>query len=157
MNTTTEMVANGPSSAAPVTMAEVMTPGPRTIERDQKLSEAFALMREHHLRHLPVMDDGKLVGVLSQRDRYFVEALGGGDQILDKVSSAMGRDVYHVAPGDLVGEVSRVMAQHRYGCAVVVDRRRVVGIFTTTDALMLLTRAYEAVGATEVTRGPCSE
>lgn len=132
----------GPGTrASPITIAEVMTHAPHTIGRAQKLSEAHDLMRQHHVRHLPVMDDDKLVGLLSQRDLYFVEALGVGDQLVDKVFVAMACEVYQVAPGDLLSDVAREMAVHKYGCAVVVDRRRVVGIFTAIDALALLAKA----------------
>lgn len=126
---------------APMTIVEVMTRAPHTIGRDQKLARAFAVMHQHSLRHLPVLDGGQLVGVLSQRDLYFVESLGGTDEIVDKVAEAMASDVYQVAPGELVADVARTMAKHKYGCAVVVDRGQVVGIFTATDALALLADA----------------
>lgn len=123
------------------TIAEVMTSTPHTIGRDQRLARAHDIMRQHDLRHLPVLEGGKLVGVLSQRDLYFIEAIAGTDVEMDSVAEAMQSDLYVVAPGDLVADVAGTMAQHKYGCAVVVDRGHVVGIFTTTDALALLARA----------------
>ncbi len=122
----------------PRVIAEVMTRAPTMIERDETLTRAFDLMREHKVRHLPVIDGEKLVGLVSQRDLYFVESLGGTDPLLDRVSTAMATDTYHVAPGELVADVARTMAEKKYGCAVVVDRGRVVGIFTATDAIALL-------------------
>ena len=123
----------------PTTLAEVMSDAPHTIGRDQKLTLAYDLMRRFGLRHLPVLAGGKLVGVLSQRDLYFVEASAGGvSSHVEKVSEAMTSDVYSVAPGDLVADVARTMSERKYGCAVVVDRGSVVGIFTATDALRLL-------------------
>jgi acetoin utilization protein AcuB len=124
-----------------ITIAEAMTPSPHTIGHDQKLSRAHEVMRTHKLRHLPVLDAGKLVGVLSQRDLYFVEAISGVEQSLESVGEAMTSEVYIVAPGDLVADVAREMSEHKYGCAVVVDRGHVVGIFTATDALALLAQA----------------
>jgi acetoin utilization protein AcuB len=123
------------------TIAEVMTPAPHTIGRDQRLARAHDVMREYDLRHLPVLEGGKLVGVLSQRDLYFVEAIAGTDREMDSVAEAMQGELYVVAPGDLVADVAGTMAQHKYGCAVVVDRGHLVGIFTTTDALALLAKA----------------
>lgn len=123
------------------TIAEAMTPGPHTIERDQKLAVAHDMMRQHGLRHLPVLDGGKLVGVLSLRDLYFIEAISGVDAELDSIADAMASESYTVAPGDCVADVARTMGEHKYGCAVVVDRGHVVGIFTATDALALLARA----------------
>jgi acetoin utilization protein AcuB len=126
---------------SPVTLADVMTQSPHTVGSDQKLELAHAMMREHKLRHLPVLQGGKLVGVLSQRDIYFVESLGGFDESVDKVVEAMASEVYTVAPGDRLADVARTMAERKSGCAVVVDRGHVVGIFTATDALGLLAEA----------------
>jgi acetoin utilization protein AcuB len=118
-----------------VLLGEVMTRSPHTIGVEQKLSYAHELMRTHRLRHLPVLRAGKLVGVLSQRDLYFIEALSGTDIDVDAVADAMTSDVYVVAPGDHLRDVARTMAEHRYGSAVVVEKGQVVGIFTATDAL----------------------
>lgn len=52
----------------------------------------------------------------------------------------MARAVSTDAPGDRVCDVARTMGERHYGCTVIVDRKRVVGIFTATDALQLLTR-----------------
>jgi acetoin utilization protein AcuB len=134
---------NGRRSPEPrtITIAEVMTTAPHTIGADQKLTRAHDVMRQHGLRHLPVLDGGKLVGVLSQRDLYFVEAIGGVDARVDSGAEAMAGDLYTVAPGDCVRDVARTMGLNKYGCAVVVDRGHVVGIFTATDALALLAKA----------------
>ncbi len=118
-----------------------MTRSPHTIGRDQKLSRAHDMMRQHGVRHLPVLDGGKLVGVLSQRDLYFIEAIAGVACSVESVSEAMASEIYTVAPGDLVADVARTMGEHKYGCAVVVDRGHIVGIFTATDALALLAEA----------------
>lgn len=139
----TEAKATNPAKkaiGARTTIGEVMTPTPHTIGRDQTLSRAFDMMREYKLRHLPVLDAGKLVGVLSQRDLYFVEAIAGVQRTVDSVSEAMASEIYTVAPTATVPEVARTMGDHRYGCAVVVDHGKVVGIFTATDALALVAR-----------------
>lgn len=120
---------------------QVMTPSPHTIGSDQKLSTAHKVMREHQLRHLPVLRAGKLVGVLSQRDLYFLESLAGVDIEIDCVADAMTQEVYAVHPDDSLREVARIMANRKYGCAVVIDRGRLLGIFTATDALRHLADA----------------
>jgi acetoin utilization protein AcuB len=127
----------GPSKAN-LAMRQVMTRTPYTIGSEQSLAKAHAMMREHGLRHLPVLRGGKLVGVLSQRDLYFVESIAGVDDTVDTVADAMTPEVYTVGPEEKVSDVVRTMAVHRYGSAVVVDRAQVVGIFTATDALFLL-------------------
>ena len=129
------------SMRARTTISEVMTTSPYTIDCNQRLAHAHDLMEEHRLRHLPVLDGDKLVGVISDRDLYFVEAIAGTDRQMDRVSEAISGELFVVAPGDCVGDVARTMARHRFGCAVVVDRGHVVGIFTASDALALLAKA----------------
>ncbi len=116
-------------------IGELMTRCPHTIGSDQKLAVAHRLMREHGLRHLPVLRGGRLVGVLTQRDLYFLESLSGVDAAIDTVTDAMTSDVYTVGPQQRVRDVARAMADNKYGCVVVVDHGTVVGIFTATDAL----------------------
>lgn len=118
-------------------IAEKMTLSPYTIGRHEKLSHADELMREHGLRYLPVLDGGKLVGVLLQRELHSVEAITGVDSRVDSIGAAMVRETYAVAPGELVADVARTMDDHKFGCAVVIDRGRVVGVLTATDALAL--------------------
>jgi CBS domain-containing protein len=126
---------------ARTTLAEVMTRSPLTIQAHETLAHAYDAMNEHGLRHLPVLDGQRLVGVVSLRDLYVVEALSPGGEPAQHVVQAMEREVYSVAPGDCVRDVARTMGEHKYGCAVVVDVGRVVGVFTATDALALLSRA----------------
>ncbi len=120
---------------------DVMTPQPVTIGRAQTLETAHALMREHGCRHLPVLEHDDLVGVLSQRDLYFLESLGGVDLEKDIVEDAMTSDAYTVRPDDSLAEVCARMADDKLGCAVVVERDRVAGIFTATDALRVLAQS----------------
>ena len=123
-----------------MTISEVMTNAPHTIDVGQPLTRAYDMIRELGLQHLPVMEDGALVGILSQRDLYFHAAVRGPVCGIETVAVAMARQVYTAAPGDRVCEVARTMGERHYGCTVIVDGRRVVGIFTATDALELLTR-----------------
>ena len=120
------------------TVGALMTPQPLTIGRKESLSTAHRLMRTHHIRHLPVLERGELIGVVSQRDLYFLETIRGVDIDEDLVEDAMSSETYAVTPDAPIATVARQMARHRYGCAVVIERRKVVGIFTVTDALRLV-------------------
>ncbi|HEY8077589.1 MAG TPA: CBS domain-containing protein [Labilithrix sp.] len=126
---------------ASLRIKDVMTPQPVTIGRKQTLETAHAMMREHRCRHLPVLEHGDLVGVLSQRDLYFLESLGGIELEKDIVEDAMATDAYSVGPDELLAAVCAHMAEHKLGCAVVLERDRVAGIFTATDALRVLADA----------------
>jgi CBS domain-containing protein len=96
------------------------------------------MMADNGIRHLPVLERGALIGVVSQRDLYFVETIAGVDKFADKVEDAMTNDARSFGPETPIAEVAREMYEHKLGCAVVVERDRVVGIFTAMDALRIL-------------------
>jgi acetoin utilization protein AcuB len=120
------------------TVDKFMTVGPMVIEATRTLAEAHRLMRERNIRHLPVVDRGALVGVVSQRDLYLLETLKGVDPTTETVDEAMTADPFVVPPDAPLDEVALSMAEHKYGSAVVVDRGAVIGVFTTIDALRAL-------------------
>jgi acetoin utilization protein AcuB len=120
------------------TIRRFMTASPHTIGQEQTLERAHEIMRAERIRHLPVLQAGKLVGLLSQRDLHLIETLSDVDPKDTTVAEAMSQDVYCVTPTTPLLEVAREMAEHKYGSAVVVEGSRVVGVFTTTDALHAL-------------------
>lgn len=110
-----------------------MTPSPHTIGIDQPLTQAHKMMGQHRIRHLPVLSGGKLVGVLTDRDLHLIETLKDVDPETVTVEEAMSANVYSVPPDAALDEVAAEMAEHKYGCAVVMDGQRVVGVLTTVD------------------------
>jgi acetoin utilization protein AcuB len=120
------------------TVDRYMTVNPVAIASDRTLAEAHRLMREKGIRHLPVVDGGRLVGLVSQRDLYLLETLQGVNRDEERVEEAMTAQPFTVPPDAALEDVARAMAEHRYGSAVVVDGGTVVGLFTTTDALRAL-------------------
>ena len=125
------------------TIEQFMTQSPHTIGTNQTLAVAHRMMREHAIRHLPVLDAGRLVGILSQRDLHLIETLKdvNPDEVL--VNEAMTQEAFTVGPRTSVRKVAAEMADHKYGCAVVLDKDRVVGVFTTVDALRALSGLLE--------------
>jgi len=113
-----------------------MTPSPHTIGRDQSLAKAREAMQRFGVRHLPVLDGGALVGILTDRDVRLVESIADPEETL--VEEAMTPEPYVVQADAFLRDVAREMSQHKYGCAVVLERGAVVGIFTTIDALRAL-------------------
>ena len=113
--------------------------GTHAIEAHQSIAHAIEVMQEHHLRHLPVLEDGKVVGEVSDRDLR----VWGLRQQLGKstmIRHIMIEDPYVISPAQPLKEVASEMAERRIGCAIVVQAGRLVGMFTVTDALRALAR-----------------
>jgi len=115
-----------------------MTDGPHTIATTRTLEEAHALMRKFRIRHLPVLEGGKLVGMVTQRDLSLVESLKGVDPSRVPVEDAMTEDVFAVPVGTPLAAVCQRMAKDKLGSAVVMRGTIVAGIFTAVDALRAL-------------------
>ena len=115
-----------------------MTTAPHSIGKEQSLAHAHEVLRSHHIRHLPVLDGGQLVGMLTQRDLALVETLKDVDPRAVTVEDAMSTEVFVVSPDAPLDEVVTEMADKKYGSAVVVQNHKVVGIFTTVDACSAL-------------------
>jgi acetoin utilization protein AcuB len=119
-------------------VADYMTREPCTIGPEQTLEQAHRLMRREHIRHLPVVARGGLVGIISQRDLMLIETLPDVDPSEVPVEDAMIAKVFVVAPNEPLGAVAGEMARRKLGAAVVMERGRVVGLFTATDACRAL-------------------
>jgi len=116
------------------TIQKFMTYSPHTIGADQTMVHAHRLMREHKIRHLPVLRGGHIVGVLSDGDLNLIETLKDVNPETVLVEDAMTEAPYPVAPETPLDEVVSAMAEHKYGSTVVLQNDKVVGIFTTVDA-----------------------
>ena len=74
---------------ARLTIRAFMTRAPHTIDQAQTIDTALALMKTHRIRHLPVLDDDRLVGVVSERDLMMALGLAGVDSTRTPVAQAM--------------------------------------------------------------------
>jgi acetoin utilization protein AcuB len=116
------------------TIQKFMTTQPHSIGQEQTMAMAHMVMREHRIRHLPVLTGGKLAGVLSDRDLSLLETLSDVDPKKVLVEEAMTANAYAVEPDTALDEVVATMAEHKYGCAIVMQNNKLVGIFTMVDA-----------------------
>ncbi len=129
------------------TIEAYMTPSPLTIGVDQPLSRAREVMQEHGVRHLPVLNGGRLVGLVSERDVSLIEGLRDVDPSGLSVEEAMSSDVFSVTSDATLAQVAQEMAERKYGSAVVMKSTKVIGIFTTVDACAALARFAAGPGA----------
>lgn len=118
------------------TIRSEMTEFPYSVDIHAPLMEAQDFMREHKIRHLPVTDDGILIGVVSDRD---IKLLFGPDfEYPDpdelKVTDAVVEQTYVVDIDTPLQAVLEHMAEHRIGSALVTQNGDLAGVFTSTDA-----------------------
>jgi acetoin utilization protein AcuB len=129
---------------------ELMTSGVVTVARNDTLSLADDLMRTKNIRHLPVVEDGRLVGILTQRDLFqatLSSALGFGEKARKEflksvvVKEVMTEEVLTVDPETDIKEAARTMLDRRVGCLPVVEKGpidKLVGILTDRDLLRVI-------------------
>jgi acetoin utilization protein AcuB len=116
-----------------------MTPDPRTIEPSATVREAYATMKENNFRHLPVVHDGRLVGIISTTD---IGRLGAAvPAVLERtVGDSMNPSPITIDPDEPIESAAAQMGLHKIYCLVVVDDGKLVGIVTTYDLLDALVR-----------------
>lgn len=120
------------------TVQRYMSTSPYTVGAEQSLATARAMMREHEIRHLPVMHGNRLVGIVSDGDIQVISGLQGSDLTKMTVEDAMTQDVLTFEPDTALDTVALAMAERKAGSAVVMQNTRVVGIFTTVDGMTAL-------------------
>ncbi len=114
-------------------VSKYMTATPITVARSTTLAKAGALMAEHGIRHLPVVDGERLLGIITERDITFARSFDIVDPDKVSVFGAMAEELYTVNPEAPVDEVVSTMARKKLGSAVVVQGKQVVGLLTTVD------------------------
>ncbi len=119
-------------------ISKYMTTTPDAINFDSTIVEAMNVMEKHKIRHLPVIKDKALYGILSDRDVKSILAFAGTNPRTIKVGEICSDMPYLTKPDALLHEVAAEMAEKKFGSALVVDNGKLVGIFTTTNACMAL-------------------
>jgi acetoin utilization protein AcuB len=119
-------------------VAQFMTKQPWTIAVTATLADAHRAMHEHRIRHLPVIDNGELVGVVSQGDLHRLESIAAFSLDAVHVHDAMTSQPFVITGDTPLDEVVAIMAEHKYGSAIVMGREGVEGIFTSIDACRVL-------------------
>jgi CBS domain-containing protein len=127
-----------------IKVSEVMMKGPVTLQSGDILDLANDVMTLGRIRHLPILDNGKVVGVLSQRNLFhsaLVTALGirpkERKELLKaiRVNEVMSAPVITVSPDARLKEAARMMMEKKIGCLPVVENDTLVGLLTESDML----------------------
>lgn len=115
-----------------------MTCDPVYVQTDCTLHDAINLMDQKNIHHLPVVDSGKVYGIISMRDIKYAQGIISLDPKTATVAELCQTHVYTASPDTLLDEVAGEMAEHHYGSAVVVQNDKLVGIFTLPDLCQAL-------------------
>ncbi len=132
-----------------MTARDLMTPDPITIAPDASISDAWDLMSEHDIRHVPVVQGGALVGMLSSRDLPLSDilrllsvegAVALNREMAKPVSKIMSRDVISVVPDARASDLVRLLLEHKVGAIPVVGAStgKLLGIVSYIDVLRAL-------------------
>ena len=124
---------------------DIMVKEVASLDVNDELSLANDIMRLGRIRHLPVVDGPRLVGIISERDLFrssLAQALGYGTQASRelmktlRIKDVMVPQVVTVSPETDLCEAVRLMVDRKIGCLPVVETDRLVGLITETDILL---------------------
>jgi CBS domain-containing protein len=111
---------------------DAMTTNPRSVSTTDTVVDAAKLMRDEHVGSLPVVEDGRLVGMVTDRDIAMRVVAESGDLQM-KVGEIASRRVVTAEPGQELDEARRLMAEHQVRRLPVVDGDELVGILAQAD------------------------
>lgn len=122
---------------AEITVQEFTSPIVVTIGADENIDKAMELMQENGIRHLPVMQNNRVVGVLSERDILAHVGKDWGKMLF--ASDVMNPSILSAYENDTLADVAYQLSSQKKGSAIILDTNdNLSGIFTTTDALNAL-------------------
>lgn len=136
------------------TVAEIMTRDPVTIGPQNSIAKAIRLMRKSNIRRLPVVEDGRLVGMVTSGDLRRITGLASilRDQSQDNflwhhipVDHVMTPNPLGLPPTASASDAASFLIENKIGGLPVVSGNELVGIITTTDLLRYLIRLEESI------------
>lgn|SRR5690348_4434595 len=137
---------------------EIMTKDVTTVQETEMLLDAAIIFARSSLRHLPVLKDDLLVGVVTERDvKRFAPGVMSGvssgkyNEIMEStpLSRVMTRDPMTLTPDQDVSAAAEALSTKRFGCLPVVDHGKLVGIITTSDLLRLMAQILKNKGVSK--------
>lgn len=124
-----------------------------TLDADDTLEVADDVMRLGQVRHFPIMSNGALVGILSQRDLYRAAASSllqlryeASRAWLAKVAvrAIMTTTIHAIGPDRPIRDAVNMMLRERIGCLPVIENEKIVGLISETDCMRYLARLLES-------------
>jgi CBS domain-containing membrane protein len=140
---------------ATLLVKDIMSTNVVTLEEEETLDLAEKAMKFGRLRHLPVVKNGELVGLVTQRDLLRIQVSSLAEvtdreqqDILSRIRArdVMQREVFTVEPGTPLVEAAHVIKENKIGCLPVLEDGKLVGIVTESDFIDLVIRMLERGG-----------
>ena len=134
---------------------EIMNKNITTISPDTKLSDAYRIMNEKKIRHLPILENERIVGIVTDRDlrlstsKLAQHPFDPGNAVRD----IMSHPVQTTHPSDPVELATQIMREMKIGCLPVIEESNLVGMVTNTDlldALLMLTGVHKPTGRLDI-------
>lgn len=119
-----------------IKVREAMTPGVRSVSPTDSLREAAQAMREQDVGSLPVVEDGRVVGIITDRDIVVRAVAEGVDPRTATVGDVTSGDLVTVEPDEDLDDALKLMAQHRVRRLPVVKDGRLVGVVAQADVAL---------------------
>lgn len=135
-----------------------MTATPVTLPPDTSCKDALKVMRRNRIRRVPVMDDGQLVGIVSERDLLRVLpgtvdetcSVAGKSNLEKPIGQIMKKEVKTLQPNDYLDTAARIMLQYKIGGIPVVEQGRLKGIITESDIFKAIWKTLSSDRGTRI-------
>lgn len=135
-----------------VPVSTIMTTSIIKLNITDTLTKAETLFKKNHIRHIPIVNSNKIVGMLSYTDLLrisFADAVDEDDTIIDStvynmfsVEQVMSKNLISVSPETTIKEAAEILAKREFHALPVCEGNLLVGIVTTTDLIQYLIDQY---------------
>lgn len=115
-------------------------------QADSSVQEIYSLMKKNNIRHIPVVQNGEAIGIISDRDVNFVNQASSDLSL--KAEDIMTSEPYSVDEQMSVPHVVKIMSQRKFNSVLIHnDEKKIVGIFTSSDALDILSDHFANINS----------
>jgi len=132
-------------------ISEIMTKSVITLNRNDDLETAERLFKSHNIRHIPVVDGSKIIGMLSYTDLLrisFADAVNEEDNTVESlvynmftIEQVMAKKLVSVPPTATIKEVAQLLSEREFHALPVLQDKKLVGIVTTTDLIKFMLKS----------------
>lgn len=137
-----------------IPISEIMTKHIIALNRTNDLESAEVLFKKHKIRHIPVVDEDAIIGMLSYTDLLrisFADAFNEDEDEIDTVvynmfsiDQVMAKNLVSVTSNTTIKEVAEILAKKEFHAIPVVDEGKLVGIVTTTDLINYMIKQFSS-------------